>query len=62
MGWLVGMLLFSGSRPAGCNEGIPPGVGRGRGGIRRPDERGGAGIFGFDKDGGDVGIDLLLEC
>ena len=56
------MLLLSGSLPAGCNEGIPPGVGRGRGGIRRPDERGGAGIFGFDKDGGDVGIDLLLEC
>ena len=53
------MLLFSKSLPAGIRDGMPPGVGRGKGG--RPLPIGGSRILPFDKEGGDVGIGLLLE-
>ena len=56
------MLLFSKSLPAGTNEGIPPEVGRAKEGRERPEEIGGSKILGFVKDGGEVGIGLLLEC
>ena len=39
---------------------MPLGVGRGRGGWERPEEIGGSKLLALDKDGGDVGIDLLL--